>query len=164
MKKNAPLKQVQKIYPSLRTSLQLNLVQEDSRPNFKTLPKANSSKECYSNFLPLFEHCMYIKEEFHILILNAGGRIVGHSKISEGGTCGTLVDLKTVFSTALLVPGARSIVAAHNHPSQELKPSIADNHITKRLVKAGLLLDMPLLDHLIIGEDDYFSFADEGLI
>ncbi len=81
--------------------------------------------------------------------------------ISSGGRAGTVVDAKLVFGRALELK-ASSIILAHNHPSTNLQPSQADIELTKKLYQAGKQLDLPLLDHLIITEQGYYSFADEG--
>ncbi|MBL4585589.1 MAG: JAB domain-containing protein, partial [Flavobacteriales bacterium] len=86
----------------------------------------------------------------------------GKENISKGGVSGTVVDPKVVFKLAVQYP-ASGIVLAHNHPSGNLKPSQADIELTKKLKQAGKALDIPVLDHLIIGEGEYFSFADEGV-
>ena len=88
---------------------------------------------------------------------------MGFTKISSGGTTGTVVDLKVVFQTALKV-NAHFIILCHNHPSGNLKPSEADIRITKSIKDAGRFMEIPLLDHLIITDESFFSFADDGMI
>ncbi len=83
--------------------------------------------------------------------------------ISQGGYSGTVVDPKLVFAIALTTK-ASAIIAAHNHPSGNLTPSNADLTLTKKLRAAGEVLDLPILDHLIITTEGYYSFADEGLL
>ncbi|MEJ7557075.1 MAG: JAB domain-containing protein [Pedobacter sp.] len=85
------------------------------------------------------------------------------STISQGGTAGTVVDPKLLFTTALKLK-ATSLILAHNHPSGELNPSEADIRITDKLVEGGKLLDIPILDHLFISANGYYSMSDEGLI
>lgn len=102
-------------------------------------------------------------EQFFILLLNRAKRVIGISEISSGGFAGTVVDPKVIFSIALKCAASR-LVLAHNHPSSNLKPSYADLTITKRLVEAGKILDLEILDHIILTKDKYFSFGDEGLM
>ena len=99
-------------------------------------------------------------EEFWVIFLNRANEVIGKENISKGGVSGTIVDPKVVFKQAVQFP-ASAIILAHNHPSGNLKPSQADHQLTKKLKEAGNALDIPVLDHLIIGERDYFSFVDE---
>lgn len=100
-------------------------------------------------------------EEFWVLLLNRANRVIGRERISSGGVAGTVVDAKLVFSKAL-GQVACSVILAHNHPSGNLRPSQADLQLTTKLVKAGKNLDIAVLDHLIVTEAGYYSFADEG--
>lgn len=84
-------------------------------------------------------------------------------QISVGGVAGTVADPKLIFKSAL-ENLACSMILVHNHPSGNLKPSQADKDLTHKLKEAGRYLDIPILDHLIITETAYFSFADEGII
>lgn len=102
-------------------------------------------------------------EVFKLILLNRNNRILKTETISEGGISGTVVDPKLVFKSALDVK-ASSVILCHNHPSGNLKPSKADTLLTEKLVNAGKLLDISVLDHLIIHNENYFSMLDEGLI
>lgn len=102
-------------------------------------------------------------EEFWILLLNRANKITSKHLISKGGQGGTIADPKIIFNIAL-ENHAASIILAHNHPSGNLKPSRADLELTKKLISAGQFLDMPVLDHLIITDNGFLSFADEGII
>jgi len=102
-------------------------------------------------------------EEFWIILLNRSNRVIGIKMISEGGISGTVVDPKKIFKIAL-DNHASSIILGHNHPSGNTTPSEADQKITKKLVNAGLLLEISVLDHLIITDDGFYSFADEGAL
>lgn len=102
-------------------------------------------------------------ESFIVIALNTANKVLGFYKVSSGGTTGTVVDPKVVFTFALL-SSAQNIIIAHNHPSGALKPSRADENITKRLKEGAALLDIKLLDHIIITAESYFSFAEDGLI
>lgn len=102
-------------------------------------------------------------EEFWIIYLNNSNKIIRKNQLSKGGITGTLVDVRLVLKTALEV-GATALILAHNHPSGTLKPSKADKQITQKLKVAAQSLDIKVLDHLIITEKAYFSFADDGLL
>jgi DNA repair protein RadC len=102
-------------------------------------------------------------EEFWALFLNNSNKIVAKSQISKGGLTATLVDIRLVFKRALELASV-GIIVCHNHPSGKLQPSLADKQLTQKIKEAGITLDIKLLDHLIITEKDYFSFADQGLL
>jgi len=103
------------------------------------------------------------QEEFWILLTGRSQKVLGKELISRGGLSEVLVDPKIVFSIALRYM-ANSIILIHNHPSGNLKPSSGDIAITKRLIEVGKQLELPVLDHLIITDKGYCSFADEGII
>jgi len=96
-------------------------------------------------------------------MLNKANEVFARECLSKGGMAGTVVDVKMVYKTALDARAA-GIIAVHNHPSGNLQPSQADLDLTKRLRKAGEVLDLTLLDHLIVSERGFYSFADEGLL
>ena len=100
-------------------------------------------------------------ETFKVILLNRASKVIGVKTISTGGITGTVADPKLIFQTALLCH-AVSIVVAHNHPSGNKRPSEADIKLTQRLKNGGLYLEIAVLDHIIMAEDDYYSFADEG--
>jgi DNA repair protein RadC len=102
-------------------------------------------------------------EEFWLLLLNRGNRVIKKEKISSGGISGTVVDPKVVF-TKCLESGASQLIMIHNHPSGNLKPSKADLNITEKIHRAGKFLEISLLDHIIFTDHAYLSFADEGLM
>lgn len=102
-------------------------------------------------------------EEFWVLILNRRNQIIKKQLISSGGVSGTVADPKIIFYAALQEL-ASSIVLIHNHPSGNLKPSQSDLDLTKKLKKAGEVLEIPVIDHLIYTDEGYFSFADEGML
>ncbi|WP_276360591.1 JAB domain-containing protein [Daejeonella sp. H1SJ63] len=127
-------------------------------------PQINSSVEVYTVLKENwnFEIIEFI-EEFKIILLNRANRVLGIVPISVGGTAGTIADPKVIFVSALKC-NASSVILVHNHPSGNLKPSQADIELTRKLKAAGQFLDLPVLDHIILTRDAYFSFADEGLI
>ena len=104
-----------------------------------------------------------VHEEFWVLYLNNANRVIERKCLSKGGLTGTLVDIRILLKYAI-VNHATSIIVCHNHPSGSLKPSHADKTLTQKLIKGAITLDLQVLDHLIITEKDYFSFADNGLI
>lgn len=123
------------------------------------LVKVTSSKTVAEVFTPLLSDLNH--EEFWVLLLNRANNIIGKYQISKGGLAGTVVDSKVIFKLALDA-SASSIIMCHNHPSGNHKPSDADLSLTKRIVEAGKVLDISVLDHLIIAGELYYSFADEG--
>jgi DNA repair protein RadC len=125
--------------------------------------KITTSKDAESILREIWSSGMEFKEEFYIILLNRANKVLGWYKVSEGGMSGTVVDPKLVFSIALKSL-ASSLVLAHNHPSGNLKPSNEDINLTKKLKEAGALLEIPVLDHLILTTDGYFSFGDEGMM
>ena len=102
-------------------------------------------------------------EEFWILLLNRANQVIRKVNISEGGFSGTVADPKKIFKIAL-ENSASGIILCHNHPSGNIKPSDADIQLTRKLKEAGTHLDLPILDHLIIGDEKYLSFADDALL
>ncbi len=102
-------------------------------------------------------------EEFFVLYLNRRNQVIGSKNISSGGVTGTVADTKIILKHALELL-ASSIVAVHNHPSGNLQPSESDKKLTQNIKAAALLMDIALIDHLIIGDKNYLSFADEGLL
>lgn len=102
-------------------------------------------------------------EEFWVIFLNQNNKMIGKSKLSSGGINQSVVDIRILFKKAL-ESFATGIVIAHNHPSGNLKPSQEDLKITKQISEGGKILNIQLLDHLIITQNSYFSFADENLL
>ena len=103
------------------------------------------------------------QEEFWINYLNNSKKVIKKSQLSKGGITGTLVDVRLVLKNALEV-GATGLILAHNHPSGNLKPSEADKQLTNKLKAAAESLDIKVLDHIIVTEKAYFSFADETIL
>lgn len=124
------------------------------------LTKVTSSKVVFEIMQPIIGELPH--EEFWIVYLNNSNKILSKAQLSKGGITGTLVDIRIVFKSALEM-GATSLILCHNHPSGTLVPSDADKQITKKLKLAGDSLEIKVLDHLIITETNYFSFADEGI-
>ena len=127
----------------------------------KKVTKINSSKSVFELLQPILGELPH--EEFWILYLNNANSVIHKEQLSKGGITGTLVDVRLVLKQALEY-GAVGLVLAHNHPSGTLKASNADKEITLKLKAAATALDIKVLDHLIITEKAYFSFADEELL
>lgn len=125
------------------------------------LPIITSSKAVFNIMQPLIGELQH--EEFWIVYLNNSNKVIYKDQLSKGGLTGTLVDVRLVFKKGIEF-NATSIILCHNHPSGKLQPSSADKQITSKLVKAGETLDIKVLDHLIVTENAYFSFADENLL
>ncbi|NLP58791.1 DNA repair protein RadC [Lutibacter sp. B1] len=125
------------------------------------LPKITSSKAVFEIMQPLIGELQH--EEFWIVYLNNSNKVLFKEQLSKGGLTGTLVDVRLVFKKAIEL-FATAIILCHNHPSGKLNPSNADKTITNKLKLAGETLDIKVLDHLIITENAYFSFADENLL
>ena len=106
---------------------------------------------------------MLAHEEFWVLYLNNANEVLSKYQLSKGGITATLVDVRLLFKKAIEL-SAVAVVICHNHPSGSLNPSREDKKITKKIKEGGLSLDIKLLDHLIITEKSYFSFADNGEI
>lgn len=123
--------------------------------------KITSSASVFELMQPIIGELPH--EEFWIVYLNNSNKVIQKDQLSKGGITGTLVDVRLVLKTALEV-GATGIILAHNHPSGTLKPSEADKQLTTKLSAAAKSLDIKVLDHLIITEKAYFSFADESLL
>ncbi len=102
-------------------------------------------------------------EKFWVMLLDQANKVIRIVEVSEGGITGTIADPKKIFKVAL-EGNACNIILCHNHPSGQLKPSEADIKITEKLKRSGEIIDIKVLDHLIIGIDGFFSFADEGIL
>ena len=125
------------------------------------LEKITSSRSVYNIMQPILGELPH--EEFWILYLNNSNKVIQKNQLSKGGITGTLVDVRLVLKNALET-GATALILCHNHPSGTLKPSQADKDITQKLKTAAQSLDIKVLDHLIVIEKAYFSFADENML
>jgi DNA repair protein RadC len=123
--------------------------------------KISSSKDVADIFQSLLGDLPY--EEFWVLLLNRSNYILERLKISQGGIAGTVTDVRIILKTAL-DKLASSMILVHNHPSGHLVPSDADRRITTKLKEAGALMEIAVLDHVIVSEQSYYSFADEGTL
>ncbi len=125
------------------------------------MKKITSSHSVFELMQPILGELPH--EEFWILYLNNSNKVIQKTQLSKGGITGTLVDVRLVIKTALEV-GAVALILAHNHPSGTLQPSEQDKALTQKLKAGAASLDIKVLDHIIVTEKSYFSFADEGIL
>jgi len=132
-------------------------------PVNSNLPVIRTSKDAFTYLQAFYDlNTIGLHEQFMVLLVNRANRVLGCYQLSKGGLTGTVVDTRILFGTALKAL-ASGLILAHNHPSNNLKPSEEDRKITSTLINGGKLLDIAILDHLILGtENNYISFADEG--
>ena len=129
--------------------------------NLLEKPKIGGSKDVFNLMQPVIGDLSH--EEFWVLFLNNSNKVLAKHQVSKGGMTATVVDIRLLFKQALELFSV-AIIVCHNHPSGKLKPSEADIQLTQKIKNAGNTLDIKLLDHLIITEKAYFSFADEGVL
>lgn len=120
-----------------------------------------SSTDIFEHLQPLLGDLQH--EEFWVIYLNKGNRVIDKERVSAGGVAGTVVDVKIILKQALQKL-ASGIILAHNHPSGNMQPSDADISVTRKLKEAAKLMEIHILDHLIVGDSAYYSFADNGLL
>lgn len=138
--------------------------------NYKTKVKATdrtkivTSKDAYELLKSTYQDgTIEHKEFFKILLLDQSHKVLGYNVVSEGGINYTVVDVRIILQMAILC-NASCIILAHNHPSGNLKPSTDDMKLTENIVNAAKLMNMRISDHIILSEEGYYSFADEGTI
>jgi DNA repair protein RadC len=144
---------------SIVSALELGRRRKETHPSAK--PRITCSADAVDVIKPDLLDLYH--EEFWIIILNRANYVLKKIQISRGGISGTVADPKLIFKSALEQSGS-SIILIHNHPSGNLQPSQADINLTKNLKEAGKFMEIPVLDHIIVSDNCYFSFADEGLI
>lgn len=128
----------------------------------KSRSKIYSSEDAYRYLLPTYkEGTICYKEYFKVLFLNQSSQVLGYTLISEGGITETCADVRVILQAALLTNSV-TIILAHNHPSGSMKPSRQDMEITKQVKDAAQLMRIKVLDHIILTDTGYYSFADEG--
>ena len=127
----------------------------------KEQKKITSSSHAFEYFQPLLSDLQH--EEFWVLFLNRSNTIIEQYNVSKGGISGTVIDVRLIMKRGIELL-ASSIVLAYNHPSGNAKPSQSDNDITKKIKEAGNLVEITVVDHIIVCEHNYFSFADDGLL
>jgi len=124
-------------------------------------PIIRGSKEVFQIMLPIIGELQH--EEFWVLYLNNSNKVIAKEQLSKGGITATMVDVRLLFKKAVSLATV-GVIVCHNHPSGKLTPSKSDELLTQKIKEAGQTLDIKLLDHLIITQKDYFSFADEGIL
>lgn len=144
---------------SIIAALELGRRRKESKKEERT--RITCSKDIYAFITPYLLDLNH--EELWVIILTRSNHIKNIEKVSMGGMTGTVADPKIIFQKALAHQGC-SIVIVHNHPSGQTKPSQADIKLTKKIKEGGQFLEIPLLDHIIFANDNYFSFADEGIL
>ena len=127
------------------------------------LEKGQSFKSSVEGFRAFRDQVLETVEVFRIVHLNGKNRMLCVEEVARGTLTACLVHPREVFATAVHLRAA-GIIAVHNHPSGDPTPSMEDNKITTRLKEAGKILGIKLLDHIIVGQEDYYSFADDGLL
>jgi len=144
--------------PEIKLSLKIEKVKKSE------LYKIVTSQQGYDLLLKVYdEDTLDWTEEAIILALNRCNKVLGFFRLSSGGVAGCIMDPKIVFTMALKL-GASAIIVSHNHPSGNLHPSNQDNQITAKIVECGKILDVTVLDHIIVTDEGYYSYADEGKI
>lgn len=142
-------------------SAALELARRKRESEARELSKIGSSHDVFLVMQPLIGELMH--EEFWVLYLNNANKILHKVQLSKGGMTGTVVDIRLAFKMALQ-HATTGIILCHNHPSGTLKASDADRQITRKMKLAGENLDIKVLDHIIVTETAYFSFADAGIL
>lgn len=134
------------------------------KPKFKNQQKVTCSEDAYKYMLSTYKKgTICYKEYFKVLFLNQANQILGYTLISEGGLTETIADIRLIFQAALLTNSV-ALILAHNHPSRNLKPSPEDIRLTKQIREASNFMRIKILDHIIISDTEYYSFADEGIL
>jgi DNA repair protein RadC len=146
---------------SITVAAALELGRRRQSSAIREKPVITSSHDSFEYIYPEIADLPH--EEFYVLYLNKSNRVITHKHISSGGVTGTVADVKIILKHAIEFLSS-SIIAVHNHPSGNLKPSQADVDLTRRLKESAKLMDVLLLDHLIIGDKNYYSFADSGML
>ena len=143
-----------------RLAAAFELVRRHKQSPLKRI-QPNSSQSVFDFLQPHLGNLQH--KEFWVIYLNSSNKVLMKSFLSKGGITSTSVDLRLILKSALQI-GAVGLVLAHNHPSGALRPSGADKNITKKIKQAAEILDIKVVDHLIITENSYFSFADKRLL
>ena len=138
----------------IEISYSRNIITDNTR-----ISCSRDADQVFRRIFPSLQH----REYFYMLCLDRASQVLGFFQVSVGGMNGTIADIRIIFQTAIKA-NASGIIISHNHPSGNLQPSEADKALTKKIVEAGKLMDISILDHLILSNDGYFSFADENLI
>lgn len=136
------------------------------KPRFKASerPQIKRAKDAYQVLKQSWNgDLMQFVEEFKVILLNNANRVMGIVDIAKGGKDSVPVDIRVIYSIALKT-SASKLILAHNHPGGGLNPSTADKTLTAKVIRAGQMLDIEVCDHIIISNEGYYSFADDGLL
>ncbi|SMG29746.1 DNA repair protein RadC [Marivirga sericea] len=144
---------------SIIAALELGRRRKESTVQEK--PKIVSSQDAYDLLKSVMLDLHH--EEFWVIMLNRANRVIRMKRVSSGGISGTVADVKIIYKEAI-DQMASALILAHNHPSGNRNPSEQDVRLTRKMKESGLLLDIPVLDHIIFAEDKYYSFADEAML
>lgn len=141
------------------SALELGRRRKDSTPGKHQYLR--KSQDAYKIMIPILMDLP--TEQFWVIMLTRNNKVLHKRCVSQGGFSGTIADPKVIFKRAL-EDMANGIILVHNHPSGNKKPSSADLRLTKKIVEAGKLLEIPVLDHIIFTDEDFYSFSDEGVL
>ncbi len=150
------MKKIENLLPRYRVMLV-----KESEATFTSYPRFQNSRELFESFRE--EFAALDREYFVLITLDSKNRTIGYHTISIGSLSSSIVHSREVFKAALL-QSAAAVIFLHNHPSGDPVPSMEDRECTKRLTAAAKILGIRVLDHVILGETDYFSFADAGIL
>lgn len=157
------MEQVKMLIPDWTRVAEVELIYK-SKVKASERPLIRCSKDSYNILWSVWDpNKIEMLEEFKVLLLNRGNKVIGLYDVSSGGITGTVADPRLILATAIKSL-AVSIILSHNHPSGNLKPSKADEEITIKINEAAKYHDIKVLDHIIITSEQYYSFADEGLL
>lgn len=134
------------------------------RPIIRSKRKVTMASDVYNMLLPTFrEGTINHREYFKVVFLNQAQEVLGYTQISEGGLTETCADVRIILQAALLA-NATALILAHNHPSGNPRPSRQDIALTRQVKEAAGIMRITVIDHVILTDDNYYSFADEGLL
>ena len=154
-----------------RMSVKENTIKYETTYKVKYIPKKTDFKSVQSkspdiaaqHIVKYYEDDLYVNESFYCIFLNKNNYTIGNAQISKGGITETTVDIR-IIAKYLIDTMSCSLIIAHNHPSGSLIPSKQDEEITNRIKEMCKILNVKLLDHIIVSDRNYYSFADKGLI
>lgn len=157
------MEQMKMQFPEWTKVAEVELVYK-TRVKASERPLIKSSADTYKLLREIWDdNKIDMQEEFKVLFLNRGNRVIGVYDASCGGICGTVADPRLILAAALKSLSV-SLILAHNHPSGNLKPSRADEELTSKINEAAKFHDIKVLDHIILTSEQYYSFADEGFL
>lgn len=130
--------------------------------SFKSV-KIKASDDAYKYALQFWKSDINMYESCFIMLLDRSNNVIGWAKISQGGVANVIIDIKIICKYAIETLSS-GVILLHNHPSGLVEPSPQDKHLTQQIKDGLKVFDIPLLDHLVMSEEEYFSFRDEGLL